>query len=81
MRKYTYENATVYITKPTEEQIENIHKATERFAKKLVKKGVIFDGRSRSNHRRSSRSNSKTRQRAKETQRKDKTNNAIYRDL
>ena len=61
MRKYTYENATVYITEPTKEQIENIHKATERFAKKLVKKGVIFNGKSRSNNRGSSRSDSKTR--------------------
>lgn len=51
MRKYVYENATVYITKPTEEQIKNIHKATERFAKKLIKKGVFQNGREKRNRR------------------------------
>jgi hypothetical protein len=40
MKKYVYENATVYITIPTEEQIRNIQKATERFARRLVKKGL-----------------------------------------
>lgn len=40
---YTYKNATVYITPPTEEQLENIHIATERFLTKLVKEGY-FDG-------------------------------------
>ena len=41
MKKYVYENATVYISIPTEEQILNIRDATERFAKRLVKKGLI----------------------------------------
>ena len=67
MKKYVYENATVYITKPTEEQIQNIHKATERFAKKLVKKGLLRN-ESRRNNRRTSRCNSNARKRDKATQ-------------
>ena len=63
MRKYVYENATVYITKPTEEQIENIHKATERFAKKLVKKGVFQNGRAKRNRRGTSIIGSETKRR------------------
>ena len=41
MKKYVYENATVYITIPNKEQIQNIHKATERFVKQLAKEGLI----------------------------------------
>ena len=41
MKKYEYENATVYITIPNEQQIENIRKSTERFVKLLVEKGMI----------------------------------------
>lgn len=41
MKKYEYENATVYITIPNEQQIENIRKSTERFVNLLVKKGMI----------------------------------------
>lgn len=63
MRKYVYENATVYITKPTEEQIKNIHKATERFAKKLVKKGVFQNGRTRLDDRRINNIGSKAKKR------------------
>ena len=37
MRKYEYENATVYITEPTEEHMKNIRKATEIFMKKVIK--------------------------------------------
>lgn len=44
MRKYVYENATVYITVPTEKQLENIHKSTERFVRQLVKEGMIQNG-------------------------------------
>lgn len=40
---YTYKNATVYITPPTEEQLENIYKATELYLTRLVKDGY-FDG-------------------------------------
>jgi hypothetical protein len=41
MRKYVYENATVYITIPTEQQLENIRKSTEEFVKILAKKGML----------------------------------------
>ena len=65
MRKYVYENATVYITKPTEEQIKNIHETTERFAKKLIKKGLIKN-ETRKNNRRTGRSNFDARKRNKQ---------------
>ena len=51
MRKYVYENATVYITVPNEEQQENIRKATERFVHRLAKEGLITDVQRRNNHR------------------------------
>ena len=51
MRKYVYENATVYITEPTEKQLENIRKATERFAQELAKRGLIGNEQRRNNHR------------------------------
>lgn len=38
---YTYKNATIYIKPPTEEQLENIHIATENFLTKLVKEGYL----------------------------------------
>ena len=44
-KKYRFQNATIYIKPPTEEQIENIHKATERFMTKLVREGYL-DGHS-----------------------------------
>lgn len=37
MLKYEYENATVYITKPTEKHVQNIRAATEAFLKRVVK--------------------------------------------
>lgn len=40
MLKYEYENATVYITKPTEKHIANIRKATEVFMKKVIKEQI-----------------------------------------
>jgi hypothetical protein len=40
MLKYEYENATVYITKPTEKHIENIKKATEIFMNKVIKEQI-----------------------------------------
>ena len=43
MRKLVYKNAIVYITRPTEEQLENIRKSTERFVRQLVRKGLIGD--------------------------------------
>ena len=45
MKKYEYENATVYITIPTEKHLENIKKATEIFLKKAMKKGVFDNER------------------------------------
>lgn len=37
MKKYTYENATVYITRPVEAQLKNIQTATETFLRKVIK--------------------------------------------
>ena len=51
MRKYVYKNATVCITEPTEEQKENIRKATERFVRKLAKRGLIGNEQRRNNRR------------------------------
>lgn len=42
---YRFRNATIYIKPPTEEQLVNIHKATERFLTKLVREGYL-DGNS-----------------------------------
>lgn len=50
MLKYEYENATVYITKPTEKHIANIRKATEVFMKKVIKEDMQNDCR-RNNRR------------------------------
>lgn len=51
MRKYVYENATVYITIPTEKQLENIRKSTERFVQRLAKEGLIGNGSKRRSNR------------------------------
>ena len=40
MKKYEYENATVYITIPTEKHLQKIREATEDYLKKLLSKGV-----------------------------------------
>ena len=61
MRKYVYENATVYITEPTEAQLENIRKATERFVQKLAKEGLISNDRKRRSSRRTSVSDTNAR--------------------
>ena len=50
MLKYEYENATVYITKPTEKHIENIRKSTERFVSNLAKKGMLDNAIKRRNN-------------------------------
>ena len=42
---YRFQNATIYIKPPTEEQLENIHRATERFLIKIVREGYL-DGNS-----------------------------------
>lgn len=51
MRKYVYKNATVYINEPTEAQLENIRKSTERFVRRLIKEGSIGNGQKRRNNR------------------------------
>lgn len=50
MRKYVYDNAVVYISKPTEEQKENIRKATERFVQRLAREGLIGNDKKRRNN-------------------------------
>lgn len=66
MKKYVYDNATVYITIPDEQQIDNIRKSTEQFAKILVRKGLIRD-ESRRNSRRVSSDNHNARGRTRKT--------------
>lgn len=63
MRKYVYGNATVYITKPTETQLENIRKSTERFVTQLMKKGLIDDEFLRENNCRTGRPDTHARKR------------------
>lgn len=62
MRKYVYENAIVYITEPTEEQKENIRKATKRFVHRLAKEGLIGNEQRR-NNKRTSGASTNTRER------------------
>ena len=69
MRKYVYENATVYITKPTEEQKANIRNATEHFVRRLAKEGLIGNEQRRNNHR-TGRAGSDARKRDKEAKQK-----------
>lgn len=53
MKKYEYDNASVYITIPTEEQVENIKKSTEKFLTKIVKEyGYGVFERNRESNRR-----------------------------
>ena len=51
MRKYVYDNAVVYITEPTPEQLKNIRKSTERFVEMLAKKGVFKSEKYRPSNR------------------------------
>ena len=60
MRKYVYDNATVYITIPTEAQVENIRKSTKVFVEMLAKKGELQNGRNEKGDRGSRRNNSRT---------------------
>lgn len=69
MKKYVYDNATVYITIPTPEQEENIRKSTERFVRTLFAKGLIGSDYARRDNHGTSRTGSHTRkgnQQAKE---------------
>lgn len=70
MLKYEYENATVYITKPTEQHIENIRKATEVFMKKVIKEEMLNE--SRRNNRGTGVTYSNARRRDKRSQKQDK---------
>lgn len=72
MLKYEYENATVYITKPTEKHIENIRKATEVFMRKIIKEEM--QNESRRNNRRTGVTYSNARRRDKQSQKQDKQN-------
>ena len=45
MLKYEYENAIVYITKPTEKHLKNIRKATEKFMQRVMKEKNQNEGR------------------------------------
>lgn len=69
--KYEYENATVYITKPTEKHMDNIKKATEIFMKKVIKEQM--QNESRRNNRRAGISYSYAGKRNKPSKRKDRT--------
>lgn len=40
MKKYEYENATVYITIPNEKHLANIRRATEEYLHILLSKGI-----------------------------------------
>lgn len=40
MKVYQYNNATVYITKPTEKHLQNIRGATEVFLRKVMKERI-----------------------------------------
>lgn len=44
---YRFQNATIYIKPPTEEQMKNIHKATEIFLTKLVMEGYLNGNRNK----------------------------------
>lgn len=70
MLKYEYENATVYITKPTEKHIENIRKATEVFMKKVIKEEMLNE--SGRDNGRTSVTYSNARRRNKRSQKQDK---------
>lgn len=63
MLKYEYENATVYITEPTEKHLKIIREATEKFMQRVVKEQIRNE--SRGHNRRTNNDNSRTRQRVK----------------
>lgn len=72
MLKYEYENATVYITKPTEKHVKNIKKATEVFMKKVLKEDI--QNGNRGHHSRVGRNNSNARKRTQRIKKENRTN-------
>ena len=72
MLKYEYENATVYITKPTEKHMDNIKKATEIFMKKVIKERI--QNESRRDNRRAGVSYSYARKRTQRLETENKQN-------
>lgn len=81
MKKYVYENATVYITIPTEKQIDNIRKSTEQFVKRLAAKGELDNGVKRRNNRRIGITNSDAGRRDKKVKENNSKNKAIHSSL
>jgi hypothetical protein len=73
MRKYVFDNAVVYITKPTDAQKENIRKSTEKFVMKLAKEGLIRNEQGRNNNR-TSRTSANARKRTKQVKSKSTPN-------
>lgn len=61
MRKYVFDNATVYISEPTKEQIENLKRSTEKFVQKLAKEGLLNNEQTRRSNRRIGKPNSNAR--------------------
>ena len=59
MKRYIYDNATVYISTPTDENMAIIRKATESFLRKVIKEQVKNE--SGKNHRRITRNHSNAR--------------------
>lgn len=43
MRKYVYDNAVVYISTPTEDQLQNIRDSTKRYVRRVVAGGFIIN--------------------------------------
>ena len=80
MKKYEYENATVYITIPTEKQLANIRKATEKYLSKILSKGIDIHGWRDNDDRSIGKNNNGAKQRTgktarnnRQTKSKDKT--------
>ena len=72
MKKYEYENATVYITMPTEQQLKKIVLATENFLKKLMVEGIDICGRNDDGDRTTRKNRDGKRRRNKKAGRDDR---------
>ena len=80
MRKYVYENGTVYISAPTEEQIHNIRESTKLFLTRLAERG-LFDDRYKRNNTTAGKTNIKTRRKNKWIKRSDRSYVQAYRSI